>query len=114
MEWISRVRGWFRLVLDAHAKYTHVWVEDVPDHAENGCIYLVGDQPKPWAAVFICPCGCGELISLSLIEHDDPRWRHHVDIWGAISLSPSVWRTRGCESHFFIRKGRVLWALPNR
>lgn len=110
MRWTDRVRRAFKFVLDPRTKYVHAWWEDPPDAPQAGYVYLIGDRQNPWSASFVCPCGCGELISLSLIKSDDPRWRHSIDGLGAISLHPSIWRTRGCRSHFFIRKGRVLWA----
>lgn len=113
MNWIARVNRWFRLILDPRLLYIASRVEDTPDILEQGVIYLVGDSPMPWAASFICPCGCGEVITLSLIQTDSPSWRARVLRTGSITLSPSVWRTKGCKSHFFIRKGRVLWAIED-
>lgn len=113
MTWIARLSNWFRTLLDPKASYKHVWCEDPPEMPEPGLVYLIGDRPHPWSAAFICPCGCNELISLSLIPKDSPRWTYHVSSSDPITLSPSVWRTRGCRSHFFIRKGRVLWAVAD-
>lgn len=112
MTWIKRVSNWFRTLLDPKVTYKHVWTEDPPEAPERGLVYLIGDPPKPWSAAFICPCGCKELISLSLVPNDRPRWRFHVSASDPISLSPSIWRTKGCKSHFFVKKGRVHWALP--
>jgi hypothetical protein len=111
MKWIRRLSSWFRTLLDSKVSYTHVWSEDPPDEPKQGFVYLIGDRPTPWSAAFICPCGCKELISLSLVPRDSPRWRYHVSAQDPISLSPSIWRTKGCKSHFFIKNGRVLWAL---
>ena len=55
-------------------------------------------------------CGCGDLIQLSLLQKDSPHWRFRGDACGLFSLKPSVWRTAGCCSHFFLRDGLVLWA----
>lgn len=110
MKWVRRLYRAFRLVLDPRTRYVHAWVEDPPDAPEPGYVYLIGERSDPWSALLICPCGCGAPISLSLIKNDDPRWRFSIDPLGSISLSPSVWRTRGCKSHFYIRNGRVLWA----
>lgn len=110
MRWLERVNRWFRLVLDPRQSYRHAFVEELPDAIDDGVVYLVGDDPKPWAAAFRCPCKCGETVWLSLIPRDDPSWRARVLANGRISLSPSIWRKKGCRSHFFIRDGRVLWA----
>ena len=110
MSWIERINRWFRLVLDKRRYYVAMRVEDAPDSLKEDVVYLIGDSPAPWAASLICPCGCGETISLSLIPHDKPSWRARVLKDGSATVSPSIWRTKGCRSHFFIRNGRVLWA----
>lgn len=61
-----------------------------------------------WAC-FLCPCGCGERISLSLMREQRPSWRFTSDWLGRPSVSPSVWQTAGCYSHFWIRRGIVDW-----
>lgn len=76
-------------------------------------VYLVGER-QPWCATFICPCGCKEVIALSLIKDDRPRWRAREHPNGTVSLSPSIWRMKGCRSHFFINHGRVIWALSDQ
>ncbi|WP_236819161.1 DUF6527 family protein [Alicyclobacillus ferrooxydans] len=57
----------------------------------------------------LCPCGCGEVLHMSLHPDGRPRWEltRHPD--GTVSLSPSVWRKVGCRSHFFLERGRVRW-----
>lgn len=87
-------------------------VDDVPDLLNPDVAYLVGEDGLLWSAAFVCPCGCGAAIQLSLVERDRPRWRVVVEPNGTITLSPSVWRTRGCGSHFFVRQGRIRWARP--
>lgn len=82
---------------------------DIPETFENQTIYLVGEAEHIWAAAFLCPCGCGETVQLSLLKDARPRWHivEHKD--GTVSLSPSVWRTKGCRSHFFVRLGQIDW-----
>lgn len=89
-------------------------VEDIPDVLQPHSIYFVGDEGRPWAAAFLCPCQCGDVIQLSLIENDRPRWRARVHENRSVTLDPSVWRTRGCFSHFFVRRGRIWWAVRGR
>lgn len=88
---------------------TTVHTSEVPECPGVGNLYVVGEGLHRWYAVFSCPCGCGETVHLSLIEGDRPRWRltEHED--DSVSLSPSVWRNRGCRSHFFVRRGRIQW-----
>jgi hypothetical protein len=114
MSLFTRLRRW---IADAFRKpLVGVSVDELPDLVEGGAVYLIGDSDFPWSAALVCPCGCSETIQLSLIPDDRPRWKatHHPD--STISLEPSVWRTKGCRSHFILRRGRVVWAkdLPQQ
>lgn len=112
MIWWKEFGNWLGQVFHGNRPLAVARVDDPPDVIASGMIYLIGDAPKPWAASFLCPCGCGETISLSLITTDRPSWRVQLSKSGQITLSPSVWRTKGCRSHFFIRGGQVVWAKP--
>lgn len=85
-----------------------VYVEDIPDSCKKGFIYIVGND-NPWYAVVKCPCECGETIRLCLQEEVKPSWKLSYCYDGSVSLQPSIWRTRGCQSHFFITKGSINW-----
>lgn len=84
-------------------------VEDFPDTLKPSTIYVAGEEPHAWAAAMLCPCGCGDLIELNLLKDASPCWtvKHHPD--GSVSLMPSVWRTKGCRSHFFVRNSYIDW-----
>ncbi|WP_425525696.1 DUF6527 family protein [Xanthomonas campestris] len=56
----------------------------------------------------MCPCGCGEVIELSLSPESRNFWKLAVEA-GRPTLHPSVWRKTGCGSHFWVRRGRVQW-----
>jgi hypothetical protein len=112
MNWINQFKRWFRTQY-THQRFTSVRVEDLPDSLQAGVIYLVGDSPEPWSASLICPCGCGATISLSLVPDDEPSWQVKSS-GAAITLHPSIWRTKGCRSHFIVRGGRVYWARGQR
>src|SRR5260221_10970085 len=62
----------------------------------------------PRAAVFGCPCGCGEIISVNLDPRTGRAWRLFEQPHAA-SLLPSVWLAAGCRSHFFVWKNDVWW-----
>ena len=94
-------------------RWTAEWCEDPPDNPRPARVYLIGEKAQPWSAAMTCPCGCGELIQLSLLRRDSPSWSAAVSADGAVTLHPSVWRVRGCKSHFFVRGGRILWARPS-
>ncbi|MER9141803.1 DUF6527 family protein [Mesorhizobium sp. M0871] len=60
----------------------------------------------------LCPCGCRRVLHMNLLADERPCWRltRHDD--GTTTLHPSVWRTTGCGSHFWFRRGRVEWCRP--
>jgi hypothetical protein len=72
-------------------------------------VYLVGEGEHLWQAVFKCPCGCEDDVQLSLMPEGRPRWHATVHENETVSLWPSVSRTVGCRSHFFVRHGRIDW-----
>jgi hypothetical protein len=67
---------------------------------------VVRDTPR--AALFDCPCGCGEVVVINTDPRTGPAWRIRIDPAGA-TLMPSVWRTTGCRSHFIIWRSRIWW-----
>jgi len=95
-------------------RYHAVHVEDVPTSLRPSTLYLIGDLDMPWAAALMCPCGCGAAIQLSLIANDTPRWIATRNADRTITLHPSIWRTKGCRSHFFLRRDRILWTRDRR
>ena len=83
------------------------YVEMIPEHLNPGFLYVEGDGHKNQFASILCPCGCKEEINLNLEPDEDPCW-----LLGAgklTDLSPSVWKSNNCKSHFFIKKGKVKW-----
>lgn len=71
-------------------------------------LYAIGENGHLWHVMLACPCGCGATIALNVLPDDSPRWRLHEHVDGP-TLSPSVWRTAGCRSHFILRRGQVVW-----
>ena len=70
---------------------------------------IVGDPNLRKYAHFRCPCGCGDVIVLTANSKVRPRWTFSVDGAHRPTVTPSVWRTKGCRSHFILRQGRVFW-----
>jgi hypothetical protein len=77
---------------------------------KNNIIYVVGTKNYIKWAYIKCPCGCKEPIMLSLNKNEFPSWRIKQDCIGRASISPSIHRTEGCKSHFWIKRGKVRWA----
>jgi hypothetical protein len=89
--------------------YRSVRVDEMPDLFKPLTVYLCGEGEYMWAAAMICPCGCKDVINLNLLKTVRPRWsvKEHPD--RTITLTPSVWRQKGCRSHFLLRRGRIDW-----
>jgi len=92
--------------------YTPTVLEELPNEMDDGVLYVCGEGGHLWSVSFVCPCGCGEGVHLSLHRDGHPRWEldEHED--GTVSIWPSIWRIEGCRSHFWIRNGNVRWAGP--
>ena len=82
---------------------------DMPDTFEPKILYVIGERNYPWLIGLTCPCGCGAKIFLNLLPDANPRWKFNISSKKRITLSPSVWRTQGCKSHFFIRNNKIDW-----
>jgi hypothetical protein len=89
-------------------KYGYRMVAELPDELSPESIYLQTHLDQPWQAVMVCPCGCGEHIHLNLVRKYRPAWSYKLEK-KTITLSPSINRTAGCRSHFFVRSGRIEW-----
>jgi len=80
-----------------------------PEEIRTNELIIVQSGPHLKWACFICPCGCGEKIALSLAPNRRPRWTVSIDWQKRPTISPSVWQRAGCFSHFWLRKGEVDW-----
>jgi hypothetical protein len=94
--------------------YKSVRVPDLPDNLDKATVYIVGEGQYLWYAAFKCPCKCGAIIQLSLMRERHPFWKLEEHFDRSISLHPSIHRTTGCHSHFFLRHGIVKWCHKTR
>lgn len=79
------------------------------DEIATEYFYCVKIADKPKWALFKCPCRCGDVVTLSLQPIHRPHWRLTSTLAGRPTLYPSIWRDKGCLSHFWLRDGRVFW-----
>ena len=93
-------------------KYHIAYTEDVPTVFKPLTVYIIGLRTEPWQAAFICPCGCNAIIQLNLLREASPRWKVYTKR-NKVTLYPSINRRVGCKSHFYIRKGKVIWAFDD-
>lgn len=91
------------------ALYRYEHVDDFPDRLKRSRVYVAGEGDNLWGATMVCPCGCGEAIELNLLKEARPRWSVEKHTDGSVSLKPSVWRQKGCRSHFVLSHGRINW-----
>lgn len=89
--------------------YRFEFIDDVPDSPKEKVLYFIGEDDYYWQFIMLCPCGCNSLLHMNLIEDYYPSWSYKVDD-NLISVTPSVDRTVGCKSHFFIKSGKLIWA----
>lgn len=75
-----------------------------------GVLVLVMPNDIPKSLKFLCPCGCGETVSVNLMPESGKAWTLGYEPKRGLSLWPSVWLTSGCRSHFILRhnKARLL------
>jgi hypothetical protein len=110
MRWTRALGRWLRRLLGLRVPYRVEHVEDVPEDLRAGVVYLVGEGEHVWCAALACPCGCGATIQLNLVASTRPCWAVRTEPrTRTVTLHPSVWRTSGCQSHFFLRAGYVEW-----
>lgn len=84
----------------------HEFVEFIPKQREEGVLYI----SIPYTtAVHNCFCGCGLKVVTPIRPTD---WRLTFD-GEAATLWPSIgnW-DYPCESHYWVRDDRVVWAPP--
>ena len=96
--------GW----IDRGSTYRTKSMNELPERLYPDILYAIG-EPVPWLAALLCPCGCGSVIQLSLLREDSPSWVLVIQKRRVPTLIPSIQRTAGCCSHFFLRKGKVVW-----
>jgi hypothetical protein len=105
----QRILHWLWTKLTRRPPMRTIYTAEVPDEPLRQTVYLIGEERHLWIAALRCPCGCGELLQMSLMPEGHPRWQAVTHWNGTTSLHPSVWRQKGCRSHFFLCRGRVIW-----
>lgn len=105
LEWLCRRRLWTRPDLLAAE------VADSPEDDElvAGVLFLERRDGHPKWVHFRCPA-CPERIQVPVAGSNG--WKMSVDWLRRPSLAPSVWQTGGCGAHFFVQRGRIVWAQP--
>jgi hypothetical protein len=61
------------------------------------------------AVLFMCPDGCGDLLTINVDPEAGRAWRLREESDRNLTLMPSVWRTSGCNAHFVVWRSQVWW-----
>jgi hypothetical protein len=101
---------WNRILHFCGKRFWTITVQgDLPTSLRTNTVYVVMDEHEPWYAAFVCPCGCKSVLHMNLLPDERPCWRLSDHNDGTVSIEPSIFRKVGCESHFWIRRGRIDW-----
>ena len=111
MSIISKLVRWFKnkYQLFASPRFKAEMVSEFPSIVMKRAMYIVKDGDEADTLIFKCPCGCNVDIYLNLLKDTRPQWDYYLPRKKQITVRPSIWRTSGCKSHFFIQKGKVIW-----
>ncbi len=88
--------------------YTIKLEDNVPKKYLANTIYLIGKDYHFWLLTMLCPCGCNDTINLNLLEEHKPSWNIQINK-NNLFVTPSIWKTTGCKSHFFIKHNKIIW-----
>lgn len=81
-----------------------------PESLSPEVIYIIRNEERGiFAMSTLCPCGCGQVVYLSLEHQFDPHWELEQHDDGTVTISPSVQQLGGCGSHYFIRRNEIQW-----
>jgi Family of unknown function (DUF6527) len=82
----------------------HVFVRSVPETLDADVLYISTEFAL---AIHLCCCGCGFEVVTPLSPTD---WKVIFD-GETVSLYPSIDNSNfDCQSHYWIRNDRVIWA----
>jgi len=82
-------------------RYIFVTLENDVEVISNEIVYVIDSDQ---IIKFRCPCGCNEIIQLSMVDGNVPKWK----VINYNTISPSINRIVGCRSHFSIILGTVV------
>lgn len=69
---------------------------------------VIINRGRPRSTVMLCPCGCGDELTINLDSRIGPAWKIYIEK-ESLSIYPSIWRENNCQSHFIIWKNKIYW-----
>ncbi len=88
--------------------------DTLPARIQRQRLIHMMEAGESWSVGFHCPCGCGDVIELLLLSTVNPHWTLSVDRLDRPTLHPSVWKSTGCRSHFWVKNGQIIWSGPKQ
>ena len=104
----EKIYGWLKFLFTPIYRLQTVGA-DLPNRLNKNTLYVVHEDGFLEHASMMCPCGCKKILHMNLIPDERPLWKLIKHENGTVSLHPSVWRRKGCNSHFWLRNSRVKW-----
>jgi hypothetical protein len=104
LSWIRRKYHFYTA-----SKYKYVFAVYAPEVIAESQVIIIAENGIPDSLVFKCPCGCHTDIYLNLLNDAKPRWSFKISKKNKITITPSIWRTVGCKSHFIVENSVVIW-----
>ena len=77
ISWIKWFFAWLLSIFrrDKARPLRAVYVEELPDKPDRRPVYALGEGSHRWFVALICPCGCGNVLQMSLLPDARPRWQ---------------------------------------
>ena len=82
MRLIRWIQGAWRQLADRwqyDLKVVEITGNAAPSDLSNKQLARLSSGGQAWAAVMLCPCGCGDDIELMLLKAVDPHWDLDID-----------------------------------
>ena len=87
--------------------------DEIPDKLPPKGVILVGVEGNPTWAALDCPCRRGHRLLVNLDRSRLPVWT--IDSIKPLTIRPSIADiTFDRQCHFWVRRGRIRWAYPDR
>jgi hypothetical protein len=109
MRWIRQRWRWLLAAITLDRKLVVIEGDSIPARLPRRDLILAREKGEDWCVGLRCPCGCGKRLEMMVLAAVRPRWDVEVDERGRPTLHPSVWVGDGCHSHFWVRRGKIIW-----
>ncbi|WP_313004217.1 DUF6527 family protein [Chryseobacterium gleum] len=109
---MRKIINWLSNFFTFEKRFKILFLNEFPKKLKDKTIYIEGDIKNGdyWYSKFFCPCGCGDILTLNLMNDTPPSWNLNLDSNSShFSFHPSIRRKIKCKSHFWIIKSQIVW-----